>query len=81
MDMDKKIMFKVSGMHCPSCELIIKDELEGVGAKNVVVSHKNGLGSLMMEETDYSDTKIIEAIKKVGYKAEIIKGNNENAST
>lgn len=74
-------MFKVFGMHCSSCELIIKDELEGVGGKNVVVSHKTGLGSLTMEENDYSDTKIIEAIKKAGYKADIVKGDDENAST
>ena len=70
--MNKKVEFKVAGMHCSSCEMLIKGELEEIGALNVSVSHKTGLGSLEIEEDKYSADKIIEAIDKAGYKSDII---------
>jgi len=70
--MDRKIDFQVKGMHCQSCETLIKDELSDLGkVKDVVISHKTGKGSLVVTGKKITDEKIIEAIKAAGYSASI----------
>ena len=64
--------FKVNGMHCASCELLIKEELSDVaGVKDVTVSHVTGEGTV---HTDGEANKeaILAAISRAGYKAEIV---------
>ena len=42
---NSKINFGVTGMHCKSCEMLIKDEIEGIpGVETVAVDHKTGKG-------------------------------------
>lgn len=68
--------FKVDGMHCASCELLIKEELsEVIGVKEVSISHVTGEG---MVHTDGAASKeaILSAISRAGYKAEIIEASN-----
>ena len=52
---------KVKGMHCPSCEMLIKESMEDEGAKNVKIDHKTG--NLSFESIE----KAIEIVKKEGY--------------
>lgn len=69
---DRKIDFQVKGMHCQSCETLIKDELSDLGnVKDVVISHKTGNGSLVATSKKITDEKVIGAIEKAGYEASI----------
>ncbi len=75
--MKNKILIKIEGMHCPSCELIIKEELaELPGVSDTVVDYKTGFVELFLDNAKNSEGDIIEAIKKAGYKAEITKAQN-----
>jgi len=68
----KKISFSVSGMHCESCETIIKDELSELkGVSNITIDHKTGKGALHIEGSETKDIDILEAIVKAGYKGAI----------
>ena len=64
-----KSSFRVKGMHCRSCEMLITDSLTDAGAKKVEVSHQSG--SLTVEHNDnLSDKKIRELVKAEGYEVE-----------
>lgn len=70
--MNKKIDLQVTGMHCQSCELLIKDELSEVpGISEVSVDHKTGLATLLLNESLSPQEAILAAISKAGYKATI----------
>ncbi|MCL6096656.1 MAG: heavy metal translocating P-type ATPase [Patescibacteria group bacterium] len=66
------INFKVDGMHCASCEMLIKDELSEIkGVKDVNVDFKTGNGSVnVLPKVD--PQRITEAIKNAGYTATIL---------
>ena len=65
-----KKTFKVSGMHCPSCETLIKDSLEETnGVKHAEVSSKKGSATVEFDETKITKEKIITIIQKEGYEA------------
>ncbi len=63
----KKIELKVKGMHCTSCEMLLKDSLDEIGVKNASASHKAGLVNVEFDEKKLSEEKIKEAIRKEGY--------------
>lgn len=66
----KKYTFQVTGMHCSSCELIIKEELaELPGVSDVIIAHKTGIGSLKLDTKLNSTKDVLGAIKKAGYEA------------
>jgi copper chaperone CopZ len=65
--MAKKIRLNVMGMHCSSCEMLVKDALEESGASNVVVSHKKGLVDVEFDEKKLNESTIRALIKKEGY--------------
>src|SRR3989344_3664262 len=69
--MHKKINLEIKGMHCKSCEMLITDELIGIGAKNVEVNHKTGDASFINDQ-NADDYKIISAIKNAGYEGTIL---------
>lgn len=70
--MKKKLLLKIEGMHCPSCELLIKEELaELAGVSDILVNAQTGSAELTLDETRNSPHDVIEAIKKAGYTAEI----------
>jgi copper chaperone CopZ len=66
----KKQTFKVTGMHCTSCEMLIKEELEDNGVKNANASHKNNTLDVEFDETKIDEKKIRSIIEKEGYKVE-----------
>lgn len=78
--MENKIILKIEGMHCPSCELIIKEELSELsGVNNVSVDFKTGIAELILDDSKNTKADVLEAIKKAGYKAEI-KSETKNLS-
>lgn len=70
--MSNKISFKVTGMHCSSCEKLIKEELESTGAKEIKIDHKTGLGSIITEDGAYEAETLIKAVERAGYTGTII---------
>jgi len=65
----KKITINIEGMHCPSCEMLIKDSLEEFdGVKMVSVSHKTGKATVEFDEKIIDEAKIKKIIKNEGYK-------------
>lgn len=85
--MKKELELKIDGMHCESCEKIIKIELEDIkGFVTASIDSKNGKGKIILESFVKND-EVIEIIKKAGYKAEVISeknikddGNNQSDS-
>lgn len=64
-----KTTLKISGMHCPSCAILIHDALEEAGAKSKI-DHKKGLAVIEFDEAKLSLDQIKSIIQKEGYKAE-----------
>lgn len=63
-----KIQFVVTGMHCNSCKMLVEEELQDIGAKDILVTvdQKKETGVV---SCDYNgDFKnVVAAIKKAGY--------------
>ena len=60
--------FKVNGMHCASCEMLVKDSLdEADGVKKAEASYAKGTVSVEFDEAKISEDKIRTIIKKEGY--------------
>jgi copper chaperone CopZ len=56
----------VDGMHCKSCAMLVQDELEDLGAKDVKVSLvQDKVGSVTLK-TEKSREQIIAAIEALG---------------
>ncbi len=63
-----KRKFDVNGMHCKSCEMLIKDSLEEAdGVRNVTVSHAKGFVNVEFDESKISEEKIMSIIRNEGY--------------
>ncbi|MFH0791597.1 MAG: heavy metal translocating P-type ATPase [bacterium] len=68
----EKIILKISGMHCSSCEKIIGAELSEItGISNVKINSTDGSGELEALPEVPNET-IIQAIAKAGYQAVIV---------
>ena len=68
--MQELVKLKISGMHCASCAILIKDELGEVkGASNVKVDAKSGEGSVMLDTDVANVNGLLIAVEKAGYKA------------
>jgi copper chaperone CopZ len=65
--MQKKITFKTTGMHCSSCEILLKESLEDAGAKVQKISHKSGQVDLTYDDSTLTEDKIKSIIKTEGY--------------
>jgi len=65
-----KKTIKVSGMHCSSCEMLIKDVLEEAdGVKKADASEKAGSVTVEFDEKKISEDAIKKLIRDSGYKA------------
>ncbi|MSR86190.1 copper chaperone [Candidatus Woesearchaeota archaeon] len=64
----KQLNLKVEGMHCKSCEVLLKDELEEAGAKDIVVSASKGTLAATIDEKKLSEAQVKKIIEKEGYK-------------
>jgi copper chaperone len=62
---------KISGMHCASCEMLVKDALEDMdGVKSAGANHKTGIIDVDFDDGKVKKDDIIETIKKEGYDVE-----------
>lgn len=60
--------FKVTGMHCASCEMLVKEDLEDIGVKVKDISHKKGILIVEYDEKKVNESKIKTTIEGEGYK-------------
>ncbi len=61
-----KKTYKVKGIHCSSCPLVIEGELEDIGAK----AHCNYASQMLEVEYDEAkldEAKILSVVKSAGY--------------
>jgi len=65
----KKLKLKIEGMHCTSCATNIDFDLEDLGVKNAKTSYAKQETEVEFDEEKIKPQKIIEQIKKTGYKA------------
>ena len=61
-----KKTYKIDGMHCTSCGLLIESELEDIGVKSKA-SYAKGMVEVEYDENKVKEKEIIEAINKAGY--------------
>ena len=79
--MSGRVELLIKGMHCQSCETLIKDELSSVdGITDVEVNSKTGLASLNLTNGHVTDSVILNAVKNAGYEALITKSLLKNHS-
>ncbi len=68
-------------MHCASCEKIIAMELGDLpGVENIKINSTAGLGELDLDIGVNQETEILEAIKKIGYEAQITNNQTESST-
>lgn len=61
--------FKIEGMHCGSCEMLVDMELgELEGVKSTNTSYPKGITEVEFDEEKVKSEDIIKAIEKTGYK-------------
>ncbi|MFA6490945.1 MAG: cation transporter, partial [Candidatus Magasanikbacteria bacterium] len=69
--MNEKVLLKIEGMHCESCEKIIGSELADLpGAGNIKIVADTGVGEFEVD-SGVSDESILTAIKNAGYSGQI----------
>ena len=69
MENQTQINFKVTGMHCESCETLIKDELMEIpGVLEATVDAKTGIGFAKVDALKVGPEIILAAIERAGYK-------------
>ncbi|MBS3119047.1 heavy-metal-associated domain-containing protein [Candidatus Woesearchaeota archaeon] len=66
----KTITFKVTGMHCKSCEMLITDALEEAGVSSAKVDSKIGMAVIEFDEKKIKIEKIKKVIETEGYKVQ-----------
>ena len=65
----KNVILKVEGMHCKSCEIILKEELENIsGVVNVIPNHEKDIIKLNFNGSSETLKLIKELIMDEGYK-------------
>lgn len=64
----KKTNLTITGMHCSSCEILIKEALTDAGAAKAEVSHKDGKLTVEYDESKLDQAKIKKIIENEGYK-------------
>jgi len=63
----KKIKIKIKGMHCPSCEALIKNALEKIWVKNIKINIKTSQVEMEFDDERISLRDIKKVIEKEGY--------------
>jgi len=70
----KKLRFKVEGMHCTSCALLIDEELEETkGIRQSKTNYARQVSEVEFDEQQVNEVKIRSIISQIGYKAQAIK--------
>ena len=58
---------KVKGMHCPSCEMLIKDILEDEKVEVILINHRTGDLEISYNETEIDFDEIKNILKEEGH--------------
>jgi copper chaperone CopZ len=67
------IQLKTSGMHCPSCSMLIEMNVSDLpGIESVKASHADGLTTVTYDPNAIDAEKIAAEICTAGYDAEIL---------
>ncbi len=67
----KNTKIKTKGMHCTSCETLIREALEELdGVSKAEVSFKTGVVSVNFDDKKVTENDIIEIIEIEGYNIE-----------
>ena len=62
------IKIKTSGMHCSSCEMLVKDSLEDLkGVEKVKADHKSGIIEVDFDDIEVDENAIKAVISSEGY--------------
>lgn len=61
-----KKTLKIKGMHCPSCEILLRESIEEAGVNVVSASHSKGEITVDMKNENEMPT-VKKAIEKEGY--------------
>jgi len=65
--------FKTSGMHCPSCSMLIEMNVSDLpGIESVRASHADGLTTVTFDPSTIDADKIAAEIRAAGYDAELL---------
>ncbi len=79
MSENKKMTIKTKGMHCVSCEHIIKETILDIdGVKNAKVNYVTEKVTVEFDPEKTNIKNIMKAIKKVGYEPEEIDQKESN---
>jgi copper chaperone CopZ len=66
--MEKKVSFAVKGMHCHSCEVLIKDCLEETpGVISASVSQKKGIAEIVFDSGKIVESGLKDVIRACGF--------------
>jgi len=64
----KTITMKVGGMHCGSCETVVREALEEVrGVEKAEASHSSGTVQVVYDESRVSSVTLQTVIENEGY--------------
>ncbi len=78
--MENIFKLNVQGMHCESCEILIKSELKEMpGITEVRISAKNGQGSVKTNLNSVTASDIQQAIKRAGYESVVTEDHSMHA--
>lgn len=65
--MTQKLKFKVDGMKCSSCAILIEDRVKKLpGVEKVKVSDESCIGVAVFDDSKLNDFDIFEEIEKIG---------------
>ncbi len=65
--------FRTTGMHCPSCSMLIQMDISELpGVTEVTSDHRTGLTEVTYDSSLASPEGIAAAIIKAGYDAEVL---------
>jgi copper chaperone len=65
--------FKTSGMHCPSCSMLIEMNVSDLpGVETVKASHADGVTVVTYDQSQVDAARIESEIRAAGYEAEIV---------
>jgi Cu+-exporting ATPase len=69
----KTTTIQTSGMHCPSCAMLIEMNVSDLpGVDSVKASHGDGLTTVSFDESKLDAARIADEIRSAGYEAEIV---------
>ena len=64
--------FATTGMHCPSCSMLIQMDVSDMpGVSSVVADHRTGMTEVTYDDQSVTPDEIVGAIVKAGYGAEL----------